>query len=126
MNGKLSDGLLDRLKAMFACDEARITSPAGRHYLILGWKRNTRDSEGQWTRDGEPFDFDFLEEKVIASGNTEEELTASAEHYKALLKGGWREFFRSEGITVTPELEAVIANAERVRPSSAEGSGDGD
>jgi hypothetical protein len=125
MPSDLSEGLLDRLKAMFPdCDEARITSPRDTHFLILGWWRNTKDAGGQWFRGGEPTDLDYLEEAAVASGATEAELVVSAERYKALIDGGWREFFRQESIEVTPELEAIIAakeNVDRVRLSEGEG-----
>lgn len=72
----------DRFVKMFGCDTARITTPAKTLFLILGWNRR---SEGEWTRNGKPYDFDYLAEQVVASGKTEAELIASAEEYKRLL-----------------------------------------
>lgn len=115
----MSEELADRFQAMFGCDEVRLLSPLGeRVFLILGWRRR---SEGEWHRNGEPVDFDYLEEMVVASGSTDEQLVASAERYKALRDGGWREFFRQEGLPITPGLDDAIAqkeNADRaaVRP----------
>ena len=76
---------------MFGCDSARITSPCGTHFLIIGWQKNTRvereagRSQGQWTENGKPFDFDYTDEKAIASGDTMEKLMESAKYYKGLL-----------------------------------------
>ena len=83
------DALIKRFCRMFKCDAARISRYHGnKMFLILGWNRNTKKqhekgkSSGQWMRSegGElvPFDFDYLEEKVIASGKTLKALTASA------------------------------------------------
>ena len=108
----------EHMKTMFACDTARISSPVGTHFLVLGWRKNTRENENsQWMRsdpDGttERMDFDYIDEKVVASGRTKDELITSAEEYKALLDGGWREFFRRNGIPVTAEMEAAIVAKE--------------
>jgi len=67
--------------ATFSCDTARITRPLGKMFLILGWNRR---SEGQWTQNGEPFDFDYVKETVMASGRTLRGLMASAKEYKRL------------------------------------------
>ena len=83
--------LLDRFTRMFGCDQARITSPSENHFLILGWKSNTAEDRkknpeaGQWTKDGVPYDFDYIHEEVVASGRTEAELITYAEHYKRLM-----------------------------------------
>ena len=83
--------MVRRAVELFRCDTARVTSPCGHHYLILGWKRNTkteceagRDC-GQWYRNDEPIDYDYTQEQVIANGATLKELWKSAKHYKGLL-----------------------------------------
>lgn len=87
--------VVERAVALFKCDTARISSPCGHHFLILGWNKNTKTEresgrdEGQWVKtdkDGieTPFDFDYVYEQVIANGATIEEMWASAEHYKQL------------------------------------------
>jgi hypothetical protein len=85
-------------KRMFNCDAFRIVTFPGRMYLILGWKRNTKDDPGQWTKNGEPFDFDYLKEKVVASGRNEAALLKSAKEYK-----------RISGMTSMQYLEELIA-----------------
>lgn len=83
--------LISRAKRMFKCDTARITSPCGRHFLVIGWKKNTKTEResgrdvGQWYRNGEPIDFDFVNEQVIANGRTLTSLWNSVKHYKRLL-----------------------------------------
>lgn len=70
---------------MFDCDAARISQLGDRMYLIIGNKRHTKDDpDAQWTKNGKPFDFEYLAEVCVASGNTEAELVASAEEYKRL------------------------------------------
>jgi hypothetical protein len=68
-----------RYALQFKCDNARIRKVGGTWFLCLGWNRR---SEGQWFKNGEPFNFDYLEEKVVASGKTMKELIASAEKYR--------------------------------------------
>lgn len=82
---KDSGPLIDKFVEMFGCDAARIITPCGRPFLIIGFNRNTRQDTGQWTRNGEPIEFDYLQETVIASGDTEAELIESAKKYKRLL-----------------------------------------
>lgn len=102
--------LRDKFREMFDCDEVRISRPLGRMFLILGSRRSTSEDEGQWYRNGEPVDWDYLAEKVVASGDTEEELIASAEEYKRVLEGGWRYVFDRHGIPWTPQMEAADSN----------------
>lgn len=66
---------------LFGCDTARITCPCKTLFLIIG---HNRRSTGQWTRNGEPFEFDYIQEKVAASGKTEKDLMVSAKRYKKL------------------------------------------
>jgi hypothetical protein len=98
--------LIDKFIAMFGCDTARISSynsspDLPTHFLILGWNRNTKTEReagrehGQWLKDGEPMDFDYVHEQVVASGNTEGELIASAEHYKSLIGMTWEDYFKA-------------------------------
>jgi hypothetical protein len=74
-------------KAMFKCDTVRIAEFPGRMFLIIGWKRN---SSGEWFRlkDGEyePFDFDYVDEQVVASGRNAKELLKSAEEHRRVSK----------------------------------------
>ncbi len=69
------------------CDTARIRKfeSDGILFLIIGFNRNTKDDEGQWTDEhGNPKDWDYVEEKTVASGKTEEELIESAKEYQRL------------------------------------------
>ena len=71
---------------LFECDDARVSKPMGKLFLIIGHKRR---SVGQWKKYNgttyEPFDFDYLDEACIASGVDHESLWASALEYKRLL-----------------------------------------
>jgi hypothetical protein len=62
---------IQRFLKMFGCDTARISRSMGKLFLIIGWKRNTKDDPGQWYRNGEPIDFDYTHEEVIASGEND-------------------------------------------------------
>lgn len=82
------DAIIRRAIRLFGCDEARIISPRGHHFLILGWKRR---SQGEWMQihpDGsqQAHDFDYLHEEGVASGHTMKELWKSARHYFSLLQ----------------------------------------
>ncbi len=79
--------LANHFRKLFACDTARIwqASHGGKMFLIIGHKRHTKDDAGQWMRNGEPIDFEYVAERVVASGETESELRASANEYKRLL-----------------------------------------
>jgi hypothetical protein len=79
--------LVPRFIRMFKCATARLSRPCGRHwYLIIGFKRNTKNDSGQWYRDGKPWNFTYTAEKVIASGRTLAALVEGAKRYKKLCK----------------------------------------
>lgn len=72
--------LLNHFIKMFGCDTVRIIRPCGTYYLIIGW--NTR-SEGEWfDQDGQPRNFDYVNESVIASGDSLKKLNQSAKYYQ--------------------------------------------
>ncbi len=66
---------------MFGCDTARIILAGGKFFLVIGKKQH---SEGEWVRNGEPYEFDYIKEEVIARGRTNAELVESAKEYKRL------------------------------------------
>ena len=63
--------------------------------MIIGTKKR---SIGQWFRNGKPIDFDYMEEKVVARGNTWDELWESARKYHKLSQMSWEEVFEAGGI----------------------------
>lgn len=74
-----------RLKKMFKCDTARISKPVRTMYLIIGWRRHTKDDQtSQWYRNGDPVDFEYLFEQVVARGQTEDDLITDAKNYLEL------------------------------------------
>lgn len=85
---------------MMGCDAARISRPRNRMFLVIG---NKKRSEGEWLkRVGnwyEPFAFDYVEEKTVASGDTEDELIASARKYKRLCGMTIVEYLQEETAT---------------------------
>ncbi len=92
---KNNSSLIKKCRKIIKCDSARISRPLKTMYLIIGFKRNTKDDHtSQYLKNGEPFDFEYMEERVIAHGNTEEELLASVKEYKRLCGITWEEYFK--------------------------------
>lgn len=87
--------LVQRLQELFPdADTVWISSPCGRMFLIIGHKRHTKDDHGQWVdQDGTARDWEYISEKVIASGNTDDELVDDAKRYKRLEHMTWDEYF---------------------------------
>lgn len=78
---------LKKIKRMFKCDTVRISKPLDTIFLVIGFKRSSsEDVDVEYTLDGKPYCFDYVEEKCIASGKDEESLLESAKAYKKLLK----------------------------------------
>ncbi len=80
--------LADKCKQLIECDTARI-SKYDKMYLIIGFNRNTKNDPGQWIQqfnDGTQTekDWNYVQEKVVASGKTEDELIESAKEYARL------------------------------------------
>lgn len=87
--------LIEQCRKLIECDTARISKPQGRMFLIIGFNKSTKDDKtSQFIKNGEPYDFDYVEEKVVATGYTEEELLESAEEYKRLSEITWEEYLR--------------------------------
>jgi hypothetical protein len=80
---------------LIECDTARIVSPQNKMYLIIGFNKNTKDDPGQWIdQKGERRDFKYIQEQVIASGITSEELLNSVREYNRLKKISWEEYLK--------------------------------
>lgn len=96
VNGCAFPELVGNCKEIVTCDTARISKPLedGKMFLIIGFNRNTKDDEGQWVdENGVRKDWDYVQESVIASGFTEDELIASAKEYVRLCEMTWEEYF---------------------------------
>jgi hypothetical protein len=88
--------LENKFKKMLGCDSARISNVNNnKFFLIIGYKTHTKDDiYSQWVDEkGKRIDFEYMEEKVIASGKNIEELIESAEYYKKLQNMTWEEYF---------------------------------
>ena len=86
----------EKCKKIVTCDTARISKPLGdgKMFLIIGFNRNTKDDEWQWVdENGVRRDWDYIQESVIASGFTEDELIASTKEYVRLCGMTWDEYF---------------------------------
>jgi hypothetical protein len=95
--------IVKQVSKMLGCDTCRVANYGfGSIYLIVGRYCNTaKDREknpaaGQWYRNGVPVDFDYVAETVVASGNTEKELVASAKEYKRLRDLTMEEYLKEQ------------------------------
>jgi len=88
--------VVDWAKNLFGCATARISTFDGQPvmFLVIGWARHTRDlPRVVWrNEDGERIDFSYTEEQAIASGDTVEELKASAAEYHRITQLRVEEF----------------------------------
>jgi len=94
------DAVVLRLRDLLEADTARVSSPLGpRMFLVIGHRRSTRDDPGHWEdADGNRMlDWEYVDEKVVASGETEEELIASAQEYQRLF-----------GMTMADYLDSLV------------------
>lgn len=81
---------------LLQCDSARISKFPDKIYLIIGFKKHTKDNRDSYAeKNGERFDYEYLEEHCVASGKDEEELIKSAKHYKKLCGITMEEFIAS-------------------------------
>lgn len=88
------DELISRCREIVKCDSARISKPCDRMFFIIGFKRNTKNDSGQFIKNGEPYDFDYVSETVIASGYTDEELISNVKEYQRLCGITWEQYFK--------------------------------
>lgn len=68
---------------------------------LKGNAQNHQTTPRYWTKNGQPINFDYVEERVIASGKSEAELIASAKRYKKLC-----------GMTMEDHLRQLLAPLE--------------
>ena len=84
---------------LLGCDTARVVKThSGKLFLIIGYNKSTKDSPYQWYENNKPIDFEYVEEKTVASGYTDKELLASAKFYKKLSEMTMEEYFKYLGI----------------------------
>lgn len=88
------DDLAAECRQYVKCDTARISKPLDKMFLIIGFNKNTKDDLGVWiNQDNNRIDFDYVQEMVIASGNTNDELINSAKEYQRLCGINWEQYF---------------------------------
>lgn len=86
--------LIEKCKEIVKCDTARISKPLDRMFFIIGFNRNTKDDPGQFIKNGEPYDFDYVQENVIASGYSDDELIENVKEYQRLCGITWEQYFQ--------------------------------
>src|SRR5208282_1500344 len=117
----MKDKLIPRFIKMFGCDTARIADPMGTKFLIIGWNRNTRDDADQWTKNGEPINFDYVKEMVVASGRTYTQLIVSAKEYKRLSEMGMEDYLKE----LIPGLKIKCVKPDMLSMHQLNESGEG-
>lgn len=88
--------LIKECRKIVKCDYARISKPLNRMYLIIGFKKNTKDDPNSYftDQDGTRKDFNYYDTRTIASGNTPEELIANVKEYQRLCGITWEQYFK--------------------------------
>ena len=86
--------LIAECRKIIKCDTARISQPLEKMFLVIGFNRNTKDDKGQWIKNDKEIDFDYVHEITVVSGNTEDELIASAKEYVRLSKMTMEDYLR--------------------------------
>lgn len=90
-------------RELIPCDTVEILHVGSKSFCIIGFNRSTKDDkDGYWEKDGQRYDFDYLERRVIASGKTEKELIESIRTYKRISEMTIEEFLLS------PEAEIIL------------------
>lgn len=88
------DNLAKECMNYVKCDTARISKPLDKMYLIIGFNRNSKDDEGKWVNNyNHEFEFDYVQESVVSSGYTNEELIESTKEYQRLCGITWEQYF---------------------------------
>ena len=110
----------DDYAILLGADTARISQPCSRMYLIIGERRNTRGDPGQWMRNGKPVDFDYVAERVVASGDTAEELEAAAREFKRISQLSLAEYLIEQGWPAEASMQKRKAGYEQAQPRSGD------
>jgi len=107
------EALAEELRQLLGFDTARISecgmSSDSKLFLIVGTRKH---SEGEWTKNGKPWSFDYVATKVVASGKDEDDLRASAAEYKRLCGMTMVQYLREIGIEVPKSVEDVAELAK--------------
>lgn len=86
MEDKSAKKLSRNFKKILKCDKARIVKAGNIFYLIIGYKRSTKDDKDSIiiNEKGKRMDYDYFVESIVARGKTEEELISSFNEYLRL------------------------------------------
>ena len=91
-------------RELIPCDIVEIECVGGKLFCIIGFRRSTKDdTTSYYEKDGERYDFDYIDRSTIASGKNEPELIDSIRTYAKVSKMTMDEFLLS------PESEQILA-----------------
>jgi len=94
-------------KELIPCDTVEIENVGRKLFCIIGFNKSTKDNTTTYgEKNGERYDFDYVERKVIASGKNEVELIDSIRTYKKISEMTMEEFLLS------PEAERILGKVE--------------
>lgn len=103
------EDLIKKCREVVKCDTARISKPLDRMFFIIGFNRNAKDDPWQYIKNGEPYDFKYVQENVIASGNSDIELLENVKEYQRLCGITWEQYF-SELASSTQKEQPIVEN----------------
>ena len=75
---------------LIKCDDARISSPTGTHFMIIMFNKNTKDDPSY--RRTTCADFNYTKQRVIAHGATYKSLWESIKDYHELSQMDWKDY----------------------------------
>jgi hypothetical protein len=71
----------DQINELFECENVRIISPVDTFYVIIEEEKSTKNDPGQWLKNDNPVDFEYLDETIIGCGETLKDLLDSAKEH---------------------------------------------
>jgi hypothetical protein len=89
------------LRDLFGADHDRISAPQETMFAIVGYLCSTEDDAGQWTKNGEPIDFEYHSEHIVGSGETFQELREAVRDYKRLTMLSMEEYLAEKAAAAT-------------------------
>ena len=73
--------MIDKYKDIIGYDTARIEKVNDKLFFIIGYNKNTKSDKYKCFKNGKQWDYDYCDEKVIASGTTNADLEHDLQEY---------------------------------------------
>lgn len=90
------DEIIKECIEIIPCDTARISYLSGTMFLVIGFKRNTKEDKDTLAinEKGEVIHYDYFKEQLVTSGETKEQLLESLKEYQRISKLTGEEYFK--------------------------------